>query len=156
MIIVYGLCDPDARDLFYVGLTQRHWSVRLSQHCSDPASAAHERIRQIRARGAYPICIVLGRFHSLDEARVFERDLISLIDGPLVNREARYAFTEGRVANATSVGGTRVRPLDRDTSYQPFDDGWGTLDELLGGDILDRAKRRRVRRLRERTEMDDG
>ena len=154
LVIVYGLCDPDARDLFYVGLTQRHWSVRLSQHCSDPASAAHDRIREIRARGAYPFCIVFGRFHTVDEARVFERDLISLIDGPLVNREPRYAFTEGRVMSATSMDSRRVEPADN-ASYHPFDDGWDTIDTVLGSDLLDRRARRRARRLRERAEWND-
>ncbi len=137
MVLVYGLCDPDTRDIFYVGLTSRHWSTRLSQHCSDPTSAAHGRIAEIRNRGGYPICIVFGHFNTVDEARVFERDMISLIDGPLLNR---YGF--------------RVEPVDG-VSYHPFDDGWGTLDTLLGGDLMERAKRRRVRRLRERADEDE-
>ncbi len=150
---IYGLCDPDSRDTFYVGLTRRHWRDRLSQHCSDPASAAWSRIRAIRERGGHPICVVFGRFHSLDEARVFERDLISLIDGPLVNREPRYALTEGRVVTAANIG-PRVEPPD-EVSYHPFDDGWNTLDTLHAGDLVDRAMRQRVRRLRERSESDD-
>ena len=153
-VVVYGLCDPDARDLFYVGLTQRHWSIRLSQHCSDPESAAYGRIRTIRARGAYPICIIFAQFNTLDEARVFERDLISLIDLPLVNREARYAFSEGRVVNAANFDGSRVEPRDHVT-YHPFDDGWNTLDALHCPDLVDRARRRRVRRLREQAESEE-
>lgn len=154
MVIVYGLCDPDARDVFYVGLTRRHWSERLSQHCSDPASAAYERIRAIRARGGFPICIVFGRFRGPEDARVFERDLITLIDGPLLNREPRYAFSEGRVAHPASMSGHRVEPLDDETCH-PFDDGWDTLDGVMAGDLVERSKRRRARRLRERAEWND-
>lgn len=155
MVIVYGLCDPDSRDTFYVGLTRRHWSERLSQHCSDPASAAYDRIREIRARGGYPICIVLGRFHNLEHARVFERDLIALIDGPLLNREPRYAFAEGRVLHGGVGGGERVETVDSE-AYHPFDDGWDTVDTVLAADLVERSKRRRARRLRERAEWEDS
>ena len=129
MVIVYGLCDPETRELFYVGLTRGSWRVRLAQHSSDPASAAYYRIKAMREDGREPICIVLKCFSTVEEARVFERDIIVLIDRPLLNREPRYGFAEGRVDYAVGLHHVSKRgPYS--VTREPFDDGWDSYGKL--------------------------
>jgi hypothetical protein len=120
----YLLVDPVDDHGFYIGITRRTCRERLAGHTSDPSSAAYGRIREIKARGLQPICVVLKTFDNEEAARSFERSMLVLIDYSLVNREPRWPI----------VGETLYRREDRydqpwaahdDGCYaEPVDDGW--------------------------------
>jgi hypothetical protein len=72
---VYNLVDPRDGEVFYVGCTVNTLG-RLSNHNSDPASAAWPRCSEIRDAGERAILVVQAIFWDMVAALEFENSLI--------------------------------------------------------------------------------
>jgi hypothetical protein len=92
---VYLLCDPRNGLAFYCGASQFP-TDRFNKHGTDPKSAAHRRMREIRAAGYEPTMFLLHH-DTRDAALAYEDAMILAIgpelspgDGGLVNCHQRW------------------------------------------------------------------
>ena len=85
---VYGLMVPATGFLAYIGMTERP-KERFAQHRSDPMSSANHLFARDDGN-ADPVMVLLGRFHTKAEARLFEAQLINMGLG-CSNKEYHYS-----------------------------------------------------------------
>ncbi len=71
---VYGLMVPATSFIAYVGMTERP-KERFNQHKNDPMSSANHLFNREDGH-ADPVMVLIQRFHTKQEARLFEAQLI--------------------------------------------------------------------------------
>jgi hypothetical protein len=118
--VVYALCDPRTREVFYVGVTG-NWFKRLKQHCvtyiedTTPGTPSYKPLaakkQEIAAAGRYVVALVLHADESPAVANLYEGMILGTLrlDYPLLNTKiARWSATPltGQVADdkATVAG----------------------------------------------------
>ena len=83
------MIDPRYGTPFYVGISSAP-EIRYAAHKNDPASAAYERIQELRSVGQKAVVRTIARLKSNEEARDLETNLIDAIQrslGTLLNRQ---------------------------------------------------------------------
>jgi len=71
-ILIYGLLNPLAAELFYVGQTRKRREFRLLEHIEDAVGGSklpvHAAIREIMARGRIPQVFVIEKVTDASQA----------------------------------------------------------------------------------------
>ena len=90
-LAIYALIDPRTNAAYYIGLSYQP-RARLIAHCSDPASSAWPRSRDIIDSGLKPRLEILLLVTDKFAGRRLERLFIIALDKQLDNREQRRPY----------------------------------------------------------------
>jgi hypothetical protein len=95
MIYIYGLVDPETREICYVGKTH-NVRKRLRDHIErSKVVAVSEWIENLEMRGFSPLVVILEKVEDVDKVKICEQWWIShglRLEWPLINKVTTFSI----------------------------------------------------------------